>query len=109
MYSDCIEDDYKQENNKKFENKQTVIKNFKINISPFDKIKFTKSKRDIYISENNAKVIIDSSIDLTIRERRSTYNLKERINLSKKNGKWKITKESKLDLFSGFVFGEKAD
>lgn len=108
IYSDLILDSYRIESEGEISDKESVINQFKINISPFDKVSFVKSKREIFIKNFSAKVIIDCSIDLAIEDQTVNYNKKELLSLIKVENKgWKISKESDLDLFRGFVFGEK--
>ncbi len=107
LYSECIYKEYNENIDGEKIYKDGVIKNFKINISPFDEITFIKSEREIYINGNNAKVVIKTSVSLSIKDKKSIYNTTEKINLSKTNSQWKIVKESKLDLFRGYVFGER--
>lgn len=108
IYSDLILDSYRIESEGEISDKESVINQFKINISPFDKVSFVKSKREIFIKNFSAKVIIDCSIDLAIEDQTVNYNTKELLSLVKVENKgWKISKESDLDLFRGFVFGEK--
>ncbi|MGH7885982.1 MAG: hypothetical protein ACRENO_09845 [Thermodesulfobacteriota bacterium] len=108
LYSDLIFENYNSLEDDKTVNKSNVIEQFKLNVSPFDSISFIKSKRDIYLENGSAKVLIEASIDLKIENEKSTYKTKELLNLIKINNKeWRISKESKLDLFRGFVFGDK--
>ncbi|NIQ13992.1 MAG: hypothetical protein GTO02_06200, partial [Candidatus Dadabacteria bacterium] len=58
LYSECIYKEYNENIDGEKIYKDGVIKNFKINISPFDEITFIKSEREIYINGNNAKVVI---------------------------------------------------
>ena len=107
LYSNCIINTYNDITNSENIDKTVLIKNFEVNVSPFDKITFSKSNREIHINKTSAKVVIETSIDLSIQDKMTRYNTVEQINLSKENGEWKIVKESNLDLFRGFVFGEK--
>ena len=107
IYSNTIDNSYNEIIDKKNVDKEAIINNFKVNIAPFDQILFIESDREIHISGNEAKVIIKTSIDLSIKEQKSRYKTTELVKLSKNSGQWKIIKESNLDLFRGFVFGEK--
>ena len=86
--------------------KEDVINQFKLNVSPFDKIHFSNSERRISVDDGKASVVIDSVVDLSIETEKVEYKTKELLVLNKNSsGQWKISKESELDLFRGFVFG----
>lgn len=106
LYSELIIDSYNINSDGKNIDKDEIINQFKLNTSPFDKITFLKSKRQISIKDGTANVLIDTTVDLAIDSEKSKYNTKELLNLTKNSdNEWKISKESKLDLFRGFVFG----
>lgn len=106
LYSDLILDSYNINLDGKKIDKEEVVNQFKLNISPFDKITFLKSERQISIKDGKANVFIDTTVDLAIEKEKSEYNTKELLILTKNNNEnWKISKESKIDLFRGFVFG----
>ncbi len=108
LYSSLIVENYINDSNGKKIDKDGVINQFKINVSAFDKISFVKSKREIFVKKNSAKAILDTSIALTIDNETVNYSTKELLSFVKVDDKvWEISKESELDLFRGFVFGEK--
>lgn len=108
LYSELITEDYKSGVDDKIINKEGLINQFRINVLPFDNIEFIKTERQIFVNNNTAKVIVDTSVDLSIENQTVNHNTKELLGLIKINEKeWKLSKESDLDLFRGFVFGEK--
>lgn len=102
MYSECIHEDYRVISEEEVVvNKQKLVNRFRDHVSIIDKVSFGESERYIYINEENARVMMLSSIDVKIDSYSMTYKAKEVINLSKVLGQWKITKESMLNLLSG--------
>ena len=74
LYSTFIIDSYKEIINSEKTDKPGIIKNFELNVTPFDKIVFSKSDREIHINNNYAKEIINSSVDLNIEEKITRYS-----------------------------------
>lgn len=105
LYSKLISTKYSDTVEGKEIGKEEIINKFKINTTPFDRIDITHSDRDIEISGNTAKTVQKTVASLQIEDESSTYEIREIINLSIEDGTWKISKESRIDLFRGFVFG----
>ena len=87
--------------------REDVLKDFRLNTTPFDSIEMSHKDREVVIENNNAKVIQKTSVLLSIDDQNTKYNVTEILILEKENGEWKIAKESSLDLFRGFVFGKQ--
>jgi len=101
MYSECIHADYRVTSGEKVVDKHELVSRFKDQVSTIDTVSFGESERYIYINGTNARVMMLSSIDVKIDSYSMTYKAREVINLSKVLGKWRITKESMLNLLSG--------
>ena len=106
MYSECIHEDYRTTSGEEVIDKQKLVNRFRDHVSTIDKVSFGEPERYIYINGTNARVMILSSIDVKIDGYSMTYKAKEVINLSKVFGRWKITKESMLNLLSGTMILE---
>ena len=106
LYSTCISDNYKVTDSEKIIDKNGVIKNFKSNTLAFDKIEISHKDRSTYVKDNTAKVVQKTTVLLQLEDQKSSYKVTEIIHLTKEKESWKISKESKIDLFRGFVFGE---
>ena len=105
-YSELIIQNYSVTKDGGKVDKEDIINQFKMNVSPFDKIHFSKSERRISVENGKANVVIDSIVDLSIEAEKVEYKTKELLVLNKNSSdQWKISKESELDLFRGFVFG----
>lgn len=105
-YSKLIIENYSVTKEGKTIDKEDVINQFKLNVSPFDKIHFSQSERRLSVEDGKASAVIDSIVDLSIDTEKVEYKTKELVVLSKNSSnQWKISKESELDLFRGFVFG----
>ncbi|MXZ48887.1 MAG: hypothetical protein F4235_01425 [Candidatus Dadabacteria bacterium] len=101
MYSECIHEDYRATSGEKVVDKHELVSRFKDQVSTIDTVSFGESERYIYINGTDARVMMLSSIDVKIGSYSMTYKAREVINLSKVLGKWRITKESMLNLLSG--------
>jgi len=101
MYSECIHEDYRVTSGEKVVDKHELVSRFKDQVSTIDAVSFGESERYIYINGTDARVMMLSSIDVKIDSYSMTYKAREVINLSKVLGKWRITKESMLNLLSG--------
>ena len=101
MYSECIHEDYRVTSGEKVVDKHELVSRFKDQVSTIDTVSFGESERYIYINGTGARVMMLSSIDVKIGSYSMTYKAREVINLSKVLGKWRITKESMLNLLSG--------
>ena len=106
IYSECIHEDYRITSGEEIIDKQKLVNRFRDHVSVIDKVSFSEPERYIYIDGTNARVMILSSIDVKIDGYSMTYKAKEVINLSKVLGRWKITKESMLNLLSGTMILE---
>ena len=106
-YAGLILTNYNAETRNGKKSKDDVLKDFKLNTTPFDSIVMSHSDRKVSKEEGKAKVVQKTTVLLTIEDQKTTYDITEVIILEKENGEWKISKESSLDLFRGFVFGEQ--
>ena len=106
MYSECIHEDYRITSGEEVIDKQKLVNRFRDRVSIIDKVSFGEPERYIYIDGTSARVMVLSSIDVKIDGYSMTYKAKEVINLSKVLGRWKITKESMLNLLSGTMILE---
>ena len=101
IYSECIHEDYRVASGEEVFDKHKLVSRFRDHVSIIDTVSFSESERYIYINGTNARVMMLSSIDVKIDDYSMTYKAKEVISLSKVLGKWRITKESMLNLLSG--------
>ena len=101
MYSECIHEQYRMVSGEEIIDKQKLVSKFSDQVSIIDMISFSESDRYIYINGKDARVMMLSSIDVKTNNHSVRYKAKEVINLSKSLGRWKITKESMLNLLSG--------
>ena len=101
IYSECIHEDYRVASGEEVIDKRKLVSRFRDHVSIIDTVSFGESERYIYINGTDARVMMLSSIDVKIDGYSMTYKAKEVISLSKVLGKWKITKESMLNLLSG--------
>ena len=108
LYSTLLSKNYESKTGSGTEARETALKNFKINTTPFDKIDMKFRDRTIYKEDDRAKVVQKTTVELQIENKKSTYELTEIIVLVKNENKWEIAKESKIDLFRGYVFGENS-
>ena len=105
-YSECIHEDYRTVSGEEVMDKEKLVSRFSDHVSIIDTVSFGESERYIYINGTDARVMMLSSIDVKIDGYSMTYKAKEVVNLSKVLGKWKITKESMLNLLSGTMILE---
>lgn len=107
LYSSLISKEYRSMENGKEFGKEEIINWFKSNTTPFDNIDIEHSERSIETDGGNdtATVVQKTVVNLKIENETSVYETREMLKLQKKDESWKITKESKMDLFRGFVFG----
>ena len=106
MYSECIHEDYRIISGEGVIDKQKLVNRFKGQVSVIDKVSFGEPERYIYIKGTSARAMMLSSIDVKIDGYSMTYKAKEVVSLSKVLGRWKITKESMLNLLSGTMILE---
>jgi hypothetical protein len=108
LYQELIFSGYEVKTRSGSKKKEDVLKDFKLNTTPFDKIEMSHKDRTVYNEGNNAKVVQKTAVLLTIEDQKTTYEITEVILLQKENNEWRISKESRLDLFRGFVFGKQS-
>ncbi len=101
IYSECIHEDYRATSGEEVIDKHKLVSSFRDQVSTIDTVSFDESERYIYINGTDARVMMLSSIDVKVDGYSMTYKAREIINLSKVLGKWRITKESMLNLLSG--------
>ena len=106
LYSSILSDNYLKKSKDGDETKETAVKNFKINTTPFDIINMKNKDRTIYKDGDKAKVVQKTYVLLEIDQKKNNFETTEIILLGKEEGNWKILKESNLDLFRGYVFGQ---
>ena len=106
-YKTLIISNYNVETREGTKNIDDVLKNFKLNTTPFDVIKMSHKDREVFKEDGKAKVVQKTQVVLTIDDQETTYETTEVLILKKEDNKWKISKESNIDLFRGFVFGKQ--
>ncbi|MGI9554306.1 MAG: hypothetical protein ACR2NC_05215 [Thermodesulfobacteriota bacterium] len=106
LYSSIISTNYIKKVDDIEENKEIALKNFKINTTPFDTIAMKNKDRTVYIDGDKAKVVQKTYVVLEIDNKKNNFEVTEIILLNKEGDNWKITKESNIDLFRGYVFGK---
>ncbi len=107
MYSECIHENYRVIKREELYDKARLVSRFEEQVSIINSVSFGKSERYIYIDGTDAKVMLLSSIDIEIEGYSMSYKAKEVLHLSKVLGRWRITKESMLNLLSGtLIFGD---
>ena len=106
-YADCISKNYNETKDGKNVSFDDIRKSFENNAKIFDSIEISSSDLNIYMKDNNTKADVyqKSQYRLTIANDSSRYTAVEQLQLQKVDGKWKITKESNVDLFKAFAFG----
>ncbi|MGI9533847.1 MAG: hypothetical protein ACR2NW_02755 [Thermodesulfobacteriota bacterium] len=107
LYSSILSKNYIKKVEDVEETNEIAEKNFNINTAPFDSIVMSHKDRTIYIDGDNAKVVQKTYVVLDIDKKKNNFELTEIILLSKEGNNWKITKESNIDLFRGYVFGKQ--
>lgn len=106
-YKSLIISSYKVETRNGNKNKEDVLKDFRLNTTPFDSIEMSHKDRKVIIEDGRAKVVQKTLVLLSIDDQKTKYEITEVLILEKENNEWKISKESNLDLFRGFVFGKQ--
>jgi len=106
-YKSLIISSYKVETRNGNKNKEDVLKDFRLNTTPFDSIEMSHKDRKVIIEDGRAKVVQKTFVLLSIDDQKTKYEITEVLILEKENNEWKISKESNLDLFRGFVFGKQ--
>lgn len=107
LYASLISENYSAKEDGKVMDRDEIVKKFRSNTTPFDKIEIEHSERVIEVNKeaNTANAVQMTVAKLRIDNESSVYKTREIITLRRENGEWKIIKESKIDLFRGFVFG----
>lgn len=107
LYESLISENYSANEEGKVINRDEIVKKFRSNTTPFDNIEMEHSERVIEVSDegNTANAVQMTVANLRIDNEASVYKTREIITLRREKGEWKIIKESKIDLFRGFVFG----
>ena len=106
-YKNLILSSYNVETRDGIKNYEDVLKDFRLNTAPFDRIEMSHKDREVIKEDGEAKVVQKTTVLLSIDEQKTKYEIAEVIILEKENTEWKISKESKIDLFRGFVFGKQ--
>ena len=106
-YKSIIISSYNVETRDGIKNYEDVLKDFRLNTAPFDNIEMSHKDREVFKEDGKAKVVQKTTVLLTIDEQKTKYEIAEVLILEKENNEWKISKESKIDLFRGFVFGKQ--
>lgn len=104
-YKTLIISSYKVETRDGIKNNEDVLKDFRLNTTPFDSIEMSHKDREVIKEDLKAKVVQKTQVLLSIDDQKTKYEITEVLILEKENNEWKISKESNLDLFRGFVFG----
>ena len=106
-YKSLIISSYKVETRNGNKNNEDVLKDFRLNTTPFDSIEMSHKNREVIKEDGRAKVVQKTLVLLSIDDQKTKYEITEVLILEKENNEWKISKESNLDLFRGFVFGKQ--
>lgn len=106
LYLTCISPKYKEEEDGKVLGIEDIKKRFRANISIFDTIQLTPSDRKMYKRGKQTEVFQKVKVSVKVEKDDGEFFVKEIIGFDKIDGKWKIVKESKADLLSGYVFGD---
>ncbi len=106
-YKSLIISSYKVETRNGNKNNEDVLKDFRLNTTPFDSIEMSHKDREVIKEDGRAKVEQKTLVLLSIDDQKTKYEITEVLILEKENNEWKISKESNLDLFRGFVFGKQ--
>ena len=106
-YKSLIISSYKVETRNGNKNNEDVLKDFRLNTTPFDSIEMSHKNREVIKEDGRAKVVQKTLVLLSIDDQQTKYEITEVLILEKENNEWKISKESNLDLFRGFVFGKQ--
>ena len=106
-YKSLIISSYKVETRNGNKNNEDVLKDFRLNTTPFDSIEMSHKDREVIKEDGRAKVVQKTLVLLSIDDQKIKYEITEVLILEKENNEWKISKESNLDLFRGFVFGKQ--
>ena len=105
LYQTLISPDYIEERDGSVLRLEEIKKNFLTNVSLFDTVDVSHSKRSIYLKGNKAEVFQITTVQASINESKSEFKLSEKIGVEKIGGKWLIVKESDADYFDGYVYG----
>ena len=106
LYSSILSENYLNKTEDGDETKELALKNFKISTTPFDTIDMRHKDRTIYRDGEKAKVVQKTFVVLEIDKKKNSFEQIEIVFLAKEGNNWKITKESNIDLFRGYVFGK---
>jgi len=106
-YKSLIISSYEVETRNGNKNNEDVLKDFRLNTTPFDSIEMSHKDREVIKEDGRAKVVQKTLVLLSIDDQKIKYEITEVLILEKENNEWKISKESNLDLFRGFVFGKQ--
>ena len=106
-YKSLIISSYKVKTRNGNKNNEDVLKDFRLNTTPFDSIEMSHKDREVIKEDGRAKVVQKTLVLLSIDDQKIKYEITEVLILEKENNEWKISKESNLDLFRGFVFGKQ--
>lgn len=107
IYENLILSSYKVETRNGNKTKEDVLKDFRLNTTPFDSIEMSHKDRKVTNEDGKAKVVQKTTVLLALEDQNTKYEITEVLILQKENNEWKISKESSLDLFRGFVFGKQ--
>lgn len=105
LYLSCISPRYKQEKDGSSIGIEEIKRNFLSNVSVFDQIKISYSDMSVYRRGKKADVVQKTTVEVRMENDRSRFQINEKLELEKIEGKWKIVKESNADFLTGFVFG----
>ena len=106
-YKSLIISSYEVETRNGNKNNEDALKDFRLNTTPFDSIEMSHKDREVIKEDGRAKVVQKTLVLLSIDDQKIKYEITEVLILEKENNEWKISKESNLDLFRGFVFGKQ--
>lgn len=105
IYKQLVYDNYNIVENGEIIDKDELVNRFAANTGAFDSISMKNSERAIEVDGSRANIVQKTSVDLRIENETVSYEFTEVLSLKKAGNEWKISRESKIDLFRAFVFG----
>lgn len=107
LYSSLISPNYSELKNGRIMGQKEVIGNFQGILQFFDDIKVTYSGRTIYFKGPTAQVVQRARVEVKMEKEgiKTSFSMKEILELTKQGNRWYITKEAERDYAEGFVYG----
>ncbi len=108
LYRSLIDPDYKVRRKGKVEGAEDVIRRFQGVMAFFDHISVDYSDRVVTIEGRRARVVQRAHVSVSMYEEgiKSSFKVREVLELRNVDGRWYISREAPRDLAEGFVFGD---